>query len=171
MAGADDEAGGGPALLCYDGSDPARRAVERAGRLLGGGPGTVLTVWESVGSAVLRHRPRTALGRELKEISADVVGELDEGTATGAEATAQEGVQLAAAAGFEAVALARRAIGRATEREDVTVWQAILQVAEEQDARVVVLGTHGHSGVRSLIMGSVSYGVLHHTERAVLIVP
>jgi nucleotide-binding universal stress UspA family protein len=171
VAGAETAAGRGPALLCYDGSEPARRAIERAGPLLGGGPAKVLTVWESVGSAVLRHRPRTALGRELKEISADVVGELDAGTAAGAEATAQEGAQLAAAAGFEAVPLARRAIGRAAEREDVTVWQAILQVADEQDARVVVVGTHGHSGVRSLLMGSVSYGVLHHTQRPVLAVP
>ena len=83
--------GGGPALLCYDGSDHARRAIERAGTVLGGGPAKVVTVWESVGSAVLRHRPRTALGRELKEISADVVGELDAGTAASAEATAREG--------------------------------------------------------------------------------
>jgi hypothetical protein len=45
------DAPGSPALLCYDGSDAARRAIERAGRVLGGGPATVLTVWESVGSA------------------------------------------------------------------------------------------------------------------------
>ena len=164
-------AGSGPALLCYDGSEPARRAIEHAGGVLGSGPATVLTVWETVGSAFLRHRPRTALGRELTAISADVVGELDSGTAESAEATAREGAEIAAAAGFQAKPLARRAIGRATEREDATVWQAILHAAEEEDARVVVLGTRGRSGVRSLLMGSVSYGVLHHTRRAVLVVP
>jgi nucleotide-binding universal stress UspA family protein len=165
------EAPGSPALLCYDGSDAARRAIERAGRVLGGGPATVLTVWESVGSAFLRHRPRTALGRELTAISADVVGELDSGTARSAEATAQEGAELAAAAGFAATPLARRAIGRAAEREDATVWQAILHAAEELDAQVVVVGTRGRSGVRSLLIGSVSSGVLHHAQRAVLVVP
>ncbi|HEV8153038.1 MAG TPA: universal stress protein [Solirubrobacteraceae bacterium] len=164
-------AGGGPALLCYDGSEPARRAIERAAHVLGGGPATVLTVWETVGSAFLRHRPRTALGRELTAISADVVGELDSGTARSAEATAQEGAELAAAAGFEATPLARRAIGRAAEREDATVWQAILHAAEELDAQVVVVGTRGRSGVRSLLIGSVSSGVLHHAQRAVLVVP
>jgi nucleotide-binding universal stress UspA family protein len=164
-------AGGGPALLCYDGSEPARRAIERAAHVLGGGPATVLTVWETVGSAFLRHRPRTALGRELTAISADVVGELDSGTARSAEATAQEGAELAASAGFEATPLARRAIGRAAEREDATVWQAILHAAEELDAQVVVVGTRGRSGVRSLLIGSVSSGVLHHAQRAVLVVP
>jgi len=164
--------GSGPALLCYDGSEPARRAIEHAARVLGPGPATVLTVWETVGSAFLRHRPRTALGRELTAISADVVGELDSGTARSAEATAQEGTEIAVAAGFEATTpLARRAIGRAAEREDATVWQAILHAAEEQDARVVVLGARGRSGVRSLLMGSVSNGVLHHAQRAVLVVP
>ena len=107
----------------------------------------------------------------LPAISADAVGELDSGTAQSAEATAQEGAEIAAAAGFQAKPLARRAIGRATEREDATVWQAILQAADDEVARVVVLGTRGRSGVRSLLMGSVSYGVLHHAQRAVLVVP
>ena len=158
------------ALLCYDGSDPSRRAIERAGPLLGGGPAVAVTVWESAGSVVLRRRPRTALGRELREISADVVADLDAGTADAAQATAEEGAELASAAGFEAVALAHRAIARAGEREEVTVWQAVLDLADERDARVVVLGRRGHSGVRSLLLGSVSSGVLHHTERPVLVV-
>jgi hypothetical protein len=34
----------GPVLLSYDGSDAARRAIERAGQLLGGGEAIVLTV-------------------------------------------------------------------------------------------------------------------------------
>jgi nucleotide-binding universal stress UspA family protein len=170
VAGADPPTGRPPVLLCYDGSDAARRAIEHAGVLLGGGPAVVVTIWESVGSAILRHRPRTALGRELKDISAEVVEDLDAGTAGAAEATAQEGAGLATAAGFDAVALAHRAIARAGEREEVTVWQALLDVADERDARALVLGRRGHSGVRSLLMGSVSSGVLHHTERPVLVV-
>jgi nucleotide-binding universal stress UspA family protein len=158
------------ALLCYDGSEPARRAIERAGAVLGGGPAVVVTVWESVGSIVLRRHPRTALGRELRDISADVVDDLDAGTAASAEATAAEGAELAAAAGFEAQALARRAIAHAGERGEVTVWQALLGVADERDVGILVLGRRGQSGVRSLLMGSVSTGVLHHTERPVLVV-
>ena len=33
-------------LICYDGSDDAKAAIERGGELLGGQPATVLTVWE-----------------------------------------------------------------------------------------------------------------------------
>jgi hypothetical protein len=56
---------------------------------------------ESVGSAILRHTPseRTELGREAKEISEDVVAELDAGTAKRAHATTGEGASLAAARG------------------------------------------------------------------------
>ena len=36
-------------LLCYDGSESARRAIERAGVVLMEGPAIVLTVWESLG--------------------------------------------------------------------------------------------------------------------------
>lgn len=122
----------GPALLCYDGSDAARDAIEQAGAVLGGGPAVVLTVWESLGSALLRSPfPRASeFAREAREISEDVVDAMDAGTAGRARATADEGVELAHAAGFDARALAHRALGRVAERAEVTVWQAVLDVAE-----------------------------------------
>ena len=93
-----------PALLCYDGSDPAKRAIEEAGALLGGGPAVVLTVWESVGSSVLLYPPPVPgeLGREIRGMSEDVIDGLDRGTAEQAKAVATEGAEAAAAAGFDA---------------------------------------------------------------------
>lgn len=160
-------------LLCYDGSEPARQAIERAGRVLGGGNAVVLTVWESVGSAILRHTPSeaTELGREAKEISEDVVAELDASTEKRAQATAGEGAELAAAAGFDARPVAPRALARAVERDTATVWRAVLATADEEDAEVIVLGSRGRSGLTSILLGSVSYGVVHHAARPVLIVP
>jgi hypothetical protein len=39
------------------------------------------------------------------------------------------------------------------------------------DADVIVLGTRGLTGVKSVLLGSVSRGVLTHADRAVMIVP
>lgn len=162
-----------PALLCYDGSKSARRALQHAGRVLEGGPAIVLTVWESIGSAILRHRlpGLTEVGREIREVSEEVVEELDASTATWADATAREGAEIAARAGFEASPQAMRALGRAVERTEATVWQAVLEAADEHDAAVVVLGSRGRSGLGSQLLGSVSYGVAHHSSRPLLIVP
>jgi nucleotide-binding universal stress UspA family protein len=163
----------GSVLLCYDGSDTARRAIERTGHLLGGGEALVLTVWESLGSAILRHTPSgtTELGRDVKGIAEDVVDELDTSTAEAAGTTAAEGAALATAAGFDARPLARRALARAAERAEVTVWRAVLNAADEEGAEVIVLGSRGRSGVKSMVLGSVSYGVIHNSRRPVLIVP
>jgi len=164
--------GTGPALLCHDGSDGSCAAIEAAAGVLGGGPAVVVCVWESAGSMLLRHPvPGNALGRDLREITEDVVGELDGGVAERAQATADEGAELARAAGFDAQALARRALGGAAERAEVTVWQAVIEVADEQDASVIVVGSRGRSAVRSAVLGSVSYGVVHHSTRPVLVVP
>ncbi len=167
------EGQGGPVLLCYDDSDCSRRAIEHAGRVLGGGQGIVLTVWESLGSAVLRHAPSgtTEFGRDARGIAEDVVDELDASTAEQARATAAEGVAFAAAAGFEARPLARRALARAAERASVTVWRAVLDAAIEENAELIVLGSRGRSRVTSMVLGSVSYGVVHNSDRPVLIVP
>ena len=163
----------GPVLLCYDGSDAARRAIELAGRVLGGGEAIVLTVWESLGSAILRKLPSgaTEFGRDARGIAEDVVDELDAGTADAARASAAEGAALAAAAGFDARPLARRALARAAERSTVTVWRVVLDAADEEAAELVVLGSRGRSAIGSMVLGSVSYGVVHNSERPVLIVP
>jgi nucleotide-binding universal stress UspA family protein len=162
-----------PALLSYDGSDPAKRAIEEAGRLLGGGPAVVLTVWESVGSTVLLYGPPVPgeLGREIREMSEDVIDGLDRGSAEAAQALAAEGAEIATKAGFDARPQARRALAPAAEREAVTVWRAILNAADEEGAGVIVLGSRGRSGIRSALLGSVSYGLVHNSSRPLLVVP
>jgi nucleotide-binding universal stress UspA family protein len=163
----------GPVLLCYDGSDVAKRAIECAGQAVGGGDAIVLTVWESLGSAILRNLPSdaTELGREARGIAEDVVDEVDTRTAEAARATAAEGAGLAAAAAFDARPLTRRAVARAAERTAITVWRTILDLAKEEAAELIVLGSRGRSGITSMVLGSVSYGVLHNSERPLLIVP
>lgn len=48
---------------------------------------------------------------------------------------------------------------------------AILAVAAEIDAEVIVVGTRGRGDVKSLLLGSVSHGILQHADRPVLVVP
>jgi nucleotide-binding universal stress UspA family protein len=57
------------------------------------------------------------------------------------------------------------------ERDAVTVWRAILDAADENDAAVVVVGARGRSGIGSALLGSVSYGVVHNSTLPVLVVP
>jgi nucleotide-binding universal stress UspA family protein len=162
-----------PTILCYDGSDFARRAIEQAAAVLGGGPAVVVTIFESVGSALLRHTPfaETELGRQFKEISEDVVNELDADAARQAHATAGEGAEVAGAAGFDAEPLAQRALSKTAERNTSTVWRAILAIADEQEAVVIVVGARGTSGIGSALLGSVSHGLLHNSTRPLLVVP
>lgn len=49
--------------------------------------------------------------------------------------------------------------------------QAILAVAESIDADLIVMGTHGHTGWRRALLGSIAEKVVHHTDRPVLCIP
>ena len=55
-------------------------------------------------------------------------------------------------------------------RADGPLWQAILDVAEQRDAAVIVLGSRGLSGIKSFVLGSVSSAVVHHATRPTLVV-
>ena len=71
--------------------------------------------------------------------------------------------KVASGAGFEAIPL--------TERAGRGIWRAIVKVADERDAKVVVVGSHGKSAAVSAVLGSVSHGVVSHCRRPVLVAP
>ena len=48
---------------------------------------------------------------------------------------------------------------------------AILKAAKDYGADIIVMGSHGRSGLGKLIMGSVAENVLHNSEVPLLIVP
>jgi nucleotide-binding universal stress UspA family protein len=144
----------GPALLCYDGSEPAKRAIESAGELLHGGSALVLTVWEPYKPPLLAPVSGTIA------VASGIAKEFDEAAVELATKTASEGVGIAAAAGFEAKPLIVH--GRPKD--------AIVDAAEQHDARVVVLGSRGQGGAESVLYGSVSTAVLHHCQAPVLVV-
>jgi nucleotide-binding universal stress UspA family protein len=54
---------------------------------------------------------------------------------------------------------------------DRTPALALAEVAEAEEADVIVVGTQGHGGVADRVLGSVSYKLAHTAHRPVLIVP
>jgi nucleotide-binding universal stress UspA family protein len=50
------------------------------------------------------------------------------------------------------------------------VWDVICRTAAEAGADLIVLGSHGRSGVRRLVLGSVAEHVLRRTSVPVLAV-
>ena len=91
----------GPLLLCYDGSEDAKHAIEHAGRLLGGRDALVVTVWQA-----------------------------DTGP----------------------------------------VWKTIVDIADRNDAATIVMGSRGLTGLRSMLLGSVSSAIVHHADRPTLVI-
>ncbi len=49
--------------------------------------------------------------------------------------------------------------------------EALLALAEEHDARAIVVGTHGEHPIKSALVGSTPHKLLHISERPVLVVP
>ncbi len=146
-----------PLVLCYDGSEDARHAIAEAGALLGPGKAVVLHLWKPP-SALFTHGKLVEPPHPL----AEAVAEFDAEAGKEAARVAEEGAKLAREAGFEPEPLCEK-VGR-------SLWPVIVQLAEDRDARVVVVGSRGRSGVRSSLLGSVSSGVVHHSGRPVLVV-
>ena len=145
-------------LIGYDGSEDARTAIEQAGKLLGGQPATVLTVWEPF-MEVLAH---SSFGAGMSAGMVDFE-EIDAANRTGAETRAQEGAELARQAGLDAQPHTRNQV--------TSIGDAILEEASELDATAIVVGSRGLTGVKSLVLGSVSHGLIHHADRTVIVVP
>jgi nucleotide-binding universal stress UspA family protein len=136
-----------PILFAFDGSDHAKAAISQAAEQLGTGrQAIVLTVWQPFVAAFV------GVG-----VAPDG---LEEGIENDARRVAEEGARLAREAGFDA----EPAVGRGDP-----IWQRIVEAADERDAGIVVLGSHGRTGIRRVLLGSVAGAVAAHTERPVLI--
>jgi nucleotide-binding universal stress UspA family protein len=51
------------------------------------------------------------------------------------------------------------------------VAEQILNLADQLDADMIVMGRHGHGAMYTLLVGSATKGVLKHSTRPVLLVP
>ena len=143
-------------LICYDGSADAQAAIATAGALFAGQEATVFTVWEGLSEVIART------GAGLAAAPLDFEG-IDRESAAAAGERADEGCALARVAGLDA--------HPQTAEQDPTVWGTIIEQADALGADAIVLGSRGLTGVKSLLLGSVSHAVLQHADRPVVVVP
>ena len=141
----------GPMLICYDGSDEAARAIAVAANLFSGRKAVVLEVTP----------PLTAEEHEAAYLSVAAADNIED-RVRDVRNLAQRGAQLARAGGLEA-----------DERVDVavSVWEGVVEVANDIDASVIVLGSRGLTGARELFEGSLYHDLARHAGRPVLVVP
>jgi nucleotide-binding universal stress UspA family protein len=143
-------------LIAYDGSPDAQTAIDRAGQLLGNEDATILVVWERFIDVVTRSGGGIPVG-ELDYQA------LDRGYDEQARQRAEEGLERARRAGLNAQALVRV--------RGQTVAATILAEADDLGADAIVLGTRGLTGLKSLLLGSVSHAVVQHAHVPVVVVP
>lgn len=53
--------------------------------------------------------------------------------------------------------------------EGSPIWHRIVEVADEQNAALIVIGSRGRSGLKYAVLGSVAAAVPRHSERAIFI--
>jgi nucleotide-binding universal stress UspA family protein len=150
----------GPVVAAYDGSEGATRAIEAAGRLLSGRATVVVHVWEPVFHRSLTER---ALAAGRIDDLPQMVMELHRAVADRAATTTEEGVASARAAGLDAV-------GDTVEADD-GAWRAVAGAARAHGAAAIVTGSRGLGSARSVLLGSVSSGLINNAELPVLVVP
>ena len=142
-------------LFCVDGSELALQAALAAARLLKGlrPEATVLHVLPEVDER-LRHYERLH-EEELRDIERQFGAE--DPSSVAAVRAAQE-------------ALRREGLEVARKVRSGEPVEQIVQEAREEVYDLVVVGSHGRTGLRSLLLGSVSRGVAERSVAPVLVV-
>jgi nucleotide-binding universal stress UspA family protein len=140
----------GPIVFAYDGSDLAKLAIDEATQQLAAGrEALVLTVWHPFDVGFVPAGDVRFDAAQVAEVK------------RAAERTAAEGASLARAAGLDA---------RSATVEAAPTWKGIVKLADEHDASLIVLGSHGRTGLASVLIGSVAEAVAAHSRRSVLII-
>jgi len=143
-------------LICYDGSDRAKHAIAVTATLFPGAHAHVLNVWEPLERIVARY---AAIGPYLGE----GVGEADAAIEADSAALAAAGAQLAVDAGLQATPH--------TASLRSTVWEAVVDLAEQLDVDAIITGTRSLHGVREALANTLSHALLQHSVRPVLAIP
>jgi len=141
-----------PIVIAYDGSRAAQAGLRRAGALFARRRAIVLTAWDPrLGEMMLLPDP-TGLGTTAMPYDPALAQEIDREVQHTATEIAAEGAKLARSLGLDASQMAVEDTSHPAE--------AILQVAAENEAAAIVVGSRGHSGLRAKLLGSTSNAIL-----------
>ena len=138
-------------LVPVDGSPTAQLAVEKAIQLAKAFDSRVSTIF------VIDPYPFTGVGTDF------AYGQAEYLSATTAEANAA--VKAAKAAFTDAGVSVEASV-----IESHSAWRGVVMAAESMQADLIVMGSHGRSGLEKLVLGSVTQAVLSHTKLPVLVV-
>jgi nucleotide-binding universal stress UspA family protein len=122
---------------------------------------------------------RNALGEALKTATAlgdevaVVFGYAPPGVWGGEIAEHEEAIEERGAKVLSEAKHQAEAAGATVELELVAkkASEAIVEVAEKRDARMIVVGSYGEAPLKGMIIGSTPYKLLHLSQRPVLVVP
>jgi nucleotide-binding universal stress UspA family protein len=54
--------------------------------------------------------------------------------------------------------------------DDLDVADTLIDLARERDAAAIVVGSHGITGVRSHVLGSVTRKLIEHSDKPVVVI-
>ncbi len=155
------EGAAAPVLIAYDGSEVSRAAVRHAAQLFAGRPAVLVTVWEPGLAAGPMGLPDT-MGLGTPPPDPETVKAVDHLQQEHASAVAGDGAEFA------------RSLGLAAEPhavpDELDVADTLIDIARERGAAVVVVGSHGISGLRARLLGGVSRKLIEHCDRPVLVI-
>jgi nucleotide-binding universal stress UspA family protein len=130
-------------VIGYDGSPAAERVLRETAELLPDRQALVVTVWEP-------GVPYELVQPTIPPAPIDIrfALEVDESLYERAQRMAEQGAAIARDLGLKAEGLA--------VADDITIAATLVRLATEHDAAALAVGSHGHNGVRELILGSTS---------------
>jgi nucleotide-binding universal stress UspA family protein len=143
-----------PILIAYDGSDCADGAVDKVAEEFAPRKVIVAVVSEELDKVPFLGTAGVPVEPETMEL-------LTQAARKGAQEIADKGAERARARGLDPTTAIY---------EGGPVWSAIVEAADANDAALIALGARGLSGVKRLVLGSVSSAVSQHSRRSVLIV-
>jgi nucleotide-binding universal stress UspA family protein len=150
----------GPVLIGFDGTSASERALRETAALLAPRRAVVVVVWEAGRAFDLMEVPTLDLPPAGVDVRAAF--ELDQAVYEQAQRMAQHGAALARELGLDADGLA--------VADEVSVADTLVRLAKEYDSQAVVVGSHGHSPLGELLLGSTTRAVLKHAECPVVVV-